>query len=184
MVWSLHKNKEEPWTLLLVECRARGNSIVSLLASCPCYRGEWARMVRGSRTPPQPQPMMAARVDEKGRKWGPGRSVPRPHFPFLPSLELAPGTRDLGSGLDLAQSGRDCLLHRDSAWTKCSQFQHRGGETRGRRKKRGVYVPALMVRRICRSLPENCGLLMHRKSQQALAAIGDCGWRHVVVEGW
>lgn len=61
-------------------------------------------MVRGSRTPPQPQPMIAARVDKKGRKWGEARSAhPLSHcFPF--PLELAPGIWDL----ILRNLGRDC----------------------------------------------------------------------------
>lgn len=91
-------------------------------------------MVRGSRTPPQPHPMIAARVDEKGRKWGKGRSAhPLSHcFPF--PLELAPGIWDL----DLAQSGKG-LLRADSVDQMFAVSASRG-ETRGR-QKRGLDVP-------------------------------------------
>jgi hypothetical protein len=46
-------------------------------------------------------------------------------------------------------------------------FSIEGGNERT--TKAGGVCPALVVRRMCKSLPENCGFLMHQKSQKNLA---------------
>lgn len=100
-------------------------------------------MVRGSRTPPQPQPMMAPRVDEKGRKWGPGRSVPRPQFPFSP-LELAP---TLGPGIwDLDWilrnlGGTACCCTQIARGRNVRSFSIEGGKREDDEKSGGYMFP-------------------------------------------
>lgn len=82
-------------------------------------------MVRGSRTPHKTQPMMMARVNEKGRMWGQQEGIP--------TVCLPPWSWYFGSRIwDLDLAIWEGLLLTDSAGQMFVRSFSIEGETRGR----------------------------------------------------